>query len=499
MKISVLLDNINNIVAKKGQKDPEITNIVFDSREVTCGSLFFALKGIHTDGHKYIEKTIEMGAGAICHSDDLDYYDPDVVYIQVKCTRESLSQFSAAFFSYPSRELKVVGVTGTDGKSTTVSLIHQLLELTGHKAGYISTISYKSDDKEIKNPWRQSTPEACQIQSLLREMRNNGKEYAVVESTSHGLSKKTNRLGDVEFNTGVITNITSEHLEFHGTLEQYRNDKANLFRALKSPSTGAIINNDDDSKELLIEASPQSEHILYSMKDTSAALYASDCRPDSRGTTFFLNGKGFKEEVRLNLPGLFNVENAMAAVLAVSHVTGLKITDITPHITSLSSVEGRMNSIDFNGNFSVVVDYAHSPGSFRFLLPECRKRTQGRLITVFGSAGERCVEKRSEQGEIADEYADIIILTDEDPRLEDPMTIINNIKEGISGKTEEETLFTIPDRRSAIKKAIDLAQEGDMILCLGKGHEGNMFYPEGPRDWNEKGVVKEILREKELL
>ncbi|MGL1891361.1 MAG: UDP-N-acetylmuramoyl-L-alanyl-D-glutamate--2,6-diaminopimelate ligase [Spirochaetaceae bacterium] len=503
MKITALLNNCNNINQKLGQLDPEITNIEFDSRRVMGGTLFFALKGIHTDGHKYIDKAINLGAKAICHSDNLDNYNPNIVYIKVENTKEALSSFSAAFYSYPSMELKVIGVTGTDGKSTTVSLAYQMLTLLKKNVGFISTISFKSGDIENSNVLRQSTPEANQIHGILREMINNGKEYAIIESTSHGLSNKTCRLKDVEFNAGILTNITQEHLEFHGTLEQYRSDKGNLFRKLSTTTkelTFGVVNLDDPESENFIKYASGKNCYTYSIKNDNADMFATDLSLDASGSSFTLIFKNKQYSTRLNLPGIFNIENLMGTLLTVIYITDKSVDDIINTVPQLKSVKGRLNPVKHNGDFSVVVDYAHTPGSFKKVLPAIKKSIpeNGRLIVVFGSAGERDTQKRSVQGEIADEFSDIIILTDEDPRLEDSLKIINDIKSGISNRSEEE-LYIISDRTKAITKAIEIARKNDMILTLGKGHETSIEYADGSKPWNEIEVVKNILKSKGLL
>lgn len=502
MKITALLDNFNDIIEKIGHLDNEITNIEFDSRRVVPGTLFFALKGLHTDGHNYIQNAVKSGARAICHSDKLEDYDPAVVYIKVRDTKKALSKLSATFYRHPSKELKVIGITGTDGKSTTVSLVDQLLELLGKESGFISTISFKRGMIEEKNVLRQSTPEASQIHGLLRDMINNGKEYAVIESTSHGLSDKTCRLLDVDYNAGILTNITQEHLEFHGTLEQYRSDKGNLFRKVavtnKENSFG-VVNLDDPEAHNFIEYAGSKKCYTYSIKSHTADLYAYDIKLDHSGSDFKLKFENRIKEVRLNLPGQFNIENLMAALLAVYNITREKWEELIKAIPELKSVKGRLNPVPTSADFSVVVDYAHTPGSFDKVLPSIKKSIKGRLIVVFGSAGERDIQKRPVQGTIADKNADVIILTDEDPRLEDSMKIIMDIKQGITTKTLNKDLYLIPNRVEAIKKAIDIAASGDMILTLGKGHETSMVYAHGSEDWNEAEIIKGILKEKNLL
>ncbi|OQY36465.1 MAG: UDP-N-acetylmuramoyl-L-alanyl-D-glutamate--2,6-diaminopimelate ligase [Spirochaetaceae bacterium 4572_7] len=482
MKVTALLDNFNNNIEKIGHLDPEISNIEFDSRRVVDGTLFFALKGIHTDGHNYIEKAIALGAKVICISDKIEEYNPSVVYLKVEDTKVALSKLSAIFYNNPSKELKVIGITGTDGKSTTVSLVDQFLGLLGLNSGYISTISFKSGNVEEKNVLRQSTPEANQIHSILRDMVNNKKEYAVVESTSHGLSNKTCRLLDVDFDCGILTNITQEHLEFHGTLEQYRSDKGNLFRKIgttKKQNSFGVINMDDPECNNFIEYAGKKKCYTYSVKNNNADIIAKNIKLDPEGSNFTLEIDGKIEHIRLNLPGIFNIENTLAALLAVKYITNISFSKIIGLIPELKSVKGRLNPVESKADFSVVVDYAHTPGAFRKVLPSIKNIITGRLIVVFGSAGERDVTKRSVQGSIADEFANIIILTDEDPRLEDSMLI--------------------PNRMDAIKKAMDIALAGDMILTLGKGHESSMVYAHGSEPWNEIEIVESLLKDKNLL
>ena len=482
----------------RGDMEKTVSSLEYDSRNISEGSLFFALEGVHTDGHEFIADAIHQGAGVIVHSRDLGFYTDGITYIQVKNCRKAMSPLSAAFYDYPSRKLKVVGVTGTDGKSSTVSFIHQLLEFSGEKAGFLSTVNYKSGDSIVPNPYRQSTPEATLIHKILKEMVDNGKEYAVLEATSHGLSEKNSRLADVEFDAAVLTNITHEHLEFHGSIEQYRLDKANLFKMVaSSPNEDAfgVINDDTQWSEIYMDAIGEKPVFLYSLKNNETDLWGSDYASDHQNISFTLNVPNGKKEVKLNMPGMFNVENVMAAVLVVSELLEGDILDMTRYLSKLVGVKGRMSPVEGDMPFDVMVDYAHTPGSFEKLFPMIKNDTKGRLIVLFGSAGERDVEKRSEQGEIAEDYADIIILCNEDPRGEDPMDILRDIFEGITHRTQDKDLFLIPDRREAMKKALTMAKKGDMVLALGKGHESSIIYDDGAHPWDEKSVLEDLLKE----
>ena len=499
-KLSQIQDSIE-VIEILGTGDPEIRGIVYDSRHVDKDFAFFALKGVHANGHEFLDEAIELGASVVVYSDPEMERKPGPYYLRVKDTRTALSPFSAAFYDFPSREMSVIGVTGTDGKSTTVSFIQQLIEAEGESCGFLSTVSYKADGDVVDNPFRQSTPEAPEIQRIMREMVDNGMEYAVIEATSHGLSPRNNRLGDVEFDAAVFTNLTHEHLEFHGTFEQYREDKCILFRMLSDKYTDdsflfGVVNRDDPSSDFFIRAAGETPIYLYSMKNKESDVYADSFDAGVDGTTFMLHTPGEKKKLTLNIPSLVNVENLMAAMMVSAEIMGIEVLDLAPHVPKLKGVKGRMTRIKGKQPYDVVVDYAHSPGSFEKVLPALKKLTEGKMIIVFGSAGERDVEKRSDQGEIAADYGEIIILADEDPRLEDPMAILEDIAFGINDKVRDESLFLIPDRKKALKKALDLADPGDMVVALGKGHESSIIYSDGPHPWNEQAVLEELLRER---
>jgi len=484
--------------------DPLVKSLTYDSRDVERGSVFFAIEGKHTDGHLFVTEAIKRGAVGIVHSQDLGSYSERISYVQVANTRESLARMASAFYGHPSRALRVIGVTGTDGKSTTVWLIHQLLEMLGRTSGFISTVNLKTGKRVVKNPLRQSTPEAVEIQGILKDILDGGNEFAVVEATSHGLSHKTHRLTNVSFDVGVLTNVTHEHLEFHGNLEQYRDDKANLFRALGSgrapgsvregsPCFG-VVNHDDANCYFFIEAAPTPVY-TFSLKDPEADLYAKILSTDERGTDFTFVLGGQEIAGRLNLPGIFHVEDLMAAALTVNKLLATPLLELAPLFPKLRGVLGRMEYLELGQSYRVIVDFAHTPEAFRKLFATVRTITAGRIIAVFGSAGERDSEKRFLQGEVACQDADIVILTDEDPRQEDRNKILEDIAEGCKHKVRGKELFLEPDRKRAIRMALEMAREGDTVLCLGKGHEGSIIYRDGPIPWNEIEITQEILQD----
>jgi len=489
-----LLEN-TEVLQIQGPQETKADALAYDSRTVREGTLFFALEGVHTDGHKFIAQAIKQGASAVVHSRDLDYYNPKILYVKVPNTRKALSPMASAFYDHPSRELKVIGITGTDGKSTTVSLVHQLLELAGHKAGLISTVQFQTGSVMEKNALRQSTPEAAEIHKFLRDMRDNGKDYAVVESTSHGLSLKNSRLEDVDYDAAIFTNVTREHLEFHGSLEQYRADKSRLFHFLDkstNPDSFGVVNGDDPHNGLFRQATTRPTY-TFSLKDPQADLYAFNLKEDPSGTEATFQWKGQEQSVRFNIPQSFNIENLMGALIAVSGLLEQSPMDLIPLVPQLKAVKGRMCPIQEGQPFHVIVDYAHTPGSFKRVLPDVKKNTPGRLILVFGSGGERDLEKRPIQGQLAAEHADILVLADEDPRLEDPMKILKDIQAGCPHLKEGEEIFLIPHRVEAFKKAFSLAKAGDTVLLLGKGHEGSIIQADGSHPWDEIQKAREVL------
>ena len=491
-RLSTLLDNCN-IISIAG-KDPFennviVENLVYDSRNVGKNSLFFALTGIHTNGHNYIDSAISKGASTVVVSAMPEKIDNNITYILVEDTRKAMSFLSADFFDHPDKKLKTIGVTGTDGKSTTVSFLYQMLNMIGKKAGFISTVEYDCSGTVKKNSLRQSTPEAPEIMNFLSEMVSNNFEYAIIESTSHGLSEKTSRLAAVKYNAGILTNITHEHLEFHGTMENYINDKANLFRKAED---FCIVNYDDPAKPSFLSAA-SAPVLSYSLNDPNADIYASSITLTDSGSQFDVhyNNKIFKAE--LCIPGIFNIENFFAAAITISKITKTDIAEIISLSKNLKSVIGRMNIVDMGQDFTAIVDYAHTPGSFEKIFPMIKKSVKKRLISVFGSAGERDIEKRAVQGRIASEYSDILILTDEDPRGEVPMDVINQIEAGIRKDFDRSAIYKISDRQSAINKAMEIAQPGDTVIMLGKGHEGSIIYKDGSIPWNEREAAIKAL------
>jgi UDP-N-acetylmuramoyl-L-alanyl-D-glutamate--2,6-diaminopimelate ligase len=507
-------------IGTRGITDPLVTALEYDSRKTGPGALYFALPGLHTDGHKYIGDAVARGAVAVVHEAETSEEKPGVVYLKVKNSRSSMSPIAAAFYGFPSRRLLVAGVTGTEGKSTTVYLIWQLLRLMGKKAGFFSTVQHSNGGEAQWNPEHQTTPEATIAQRLLWEMAENGCAYAVVEASSHGLSPKTNRLGDVEFDAAVFTNLGHEHLEFHGTWEQYRDDKANLFRALDRqqakkgivgagaiPDPFGVINADDESAAFFANATRRNTLAFSVMgKNADLAMKAIESSAFGNWYNVLIDAEKSSIDIRDRLPGAFNAGNVLAALLAASGLTGVPVREIASLCPRLVPVKGRMTAVDKGQPFEVLVDYAHTPSSFQTVFPPLYKRlaqSGGRIISLFGSAGERDTKKRAEQGKIAAEYSNFIVLADEDPRGEKPMDIIEEIALGVCSEQSalfrrDENLFLIPDRPTAIRKALSLARPGDLVLLLGKGHENTIIYADRAMPFDEIAEAEKALAELEI-
>lgn len=502
--IVAALDPIETV----GFSDREISQIEYDSRKVLPGCLFFAFEGLHADGHEYIGKAAASGAIAIVHDKPIAQFIQGICYLRVADARLAMGPAARAFWNNPSDSLYVIGVTGTEGKSTTVSLIYQLLKLAGFRAGFFSTVMSDTGAGEVPNPEHQTTPEATSVQRMLASMRDAGCQFAVVEASSHGLSERTGRLADVTFDAGVMTNVTHEHLEFHGSWENYRSDKANLFRrlgrksALKKvpglpiplPAFG-VVNIEDPSAGYFRSLTGEKVY-GFSGSGSPADFSASRIEADRSGASFTISGPaGFQSGARIELPGAFNVANTLAALAVVWGATGVKLEFLVRLLPHLKPVRGRMMEIRAGQPFEVIIDYAHTPSSFEAILPSIRQRVSGRIFCLFGSGGERDTEKRPQQGAIAARYCDVLVLADEDPRGEDSTRLLEDIAAGCPGLIRGERLFIIPDRPAAIRRTFSMAEPGDTVLLLGKGHENSIIKKTGAEPYDEEAEALSALSE----
>lgn len=485
--------------------NPHITAVVYDSRAVTPGALFVAYRGFHTDGHTYIPQAIERGAAAVVYEDPAWDDRIPVPALRTPNARVALAPLAAAFYGSPGRRMRVVGVTGTDGKTTTTFLTSVALEAGGALTGLMGTVDFKIAGRMWANDSRQSTPEAPEVQALLRTMVDAGCSYAVIEATSHALSARWNRLAGCAFDIAVLTNVTQEHLDFHGTVEQYRRDKARLFEMLAEFRDAdaphkqrkiAVANADDPYHRMFLDAAPAyAERLTYAVH-ADADVRAEEVCSTRDGLRFRVTTPWGAADARLRLTGDFNVWNALAA-LTVACAEGVPLDACLAALERVPGVRGRMERIEAGQPFTVLVDYAHTPGAFEKLMRIVRPLTAGQLIAVFGSAGERDRAKRPLQGEIAGRFCDLVVLTDEDPRLEDREAIIADIAAGAeaAGKRIGETCLCIPDRALAIRAAFARARPGDIVLLLGKGHEGSIIYGTTPMPWDEAAEARRALAE----
>ena len=477
--------------------DVEIKGISIDSRIVKPGYLFVAMKGGSVDGHNYIHKALENGAAAIV-GDPGRFSSP--FYIGLENPRQALTYLAAAFYCFPARKLTVIGVTGTDGKTTTSNLIYKILVSAGLRVGMISTVNAVIGDEELDTGFHVTTPDAHDVQSYLAKMVDSGLTHVVLETTSHGWAQY--RVDACEFDIGVVTNITHEHFDEHGSYENYRAAKARLFGSLertKGKPQGnprlAVINRDDQSFEFLNEL-VKTKKLNYGLAD-SADVRAEGVRYSSSGIEFTVVSKDLRVGVRSSLVGAYNVSNCLAALTAAVYGLGVSPEAAARGIRALEGIPGRMEQIDLGQNFIAFVDFAHTPNALRVTLEAGRKMTKGRVISIFGSAGLRDKEKRRMMAEVSAELADLSILTAEDPRTESLDGILDEMAAGARSKggREGETFWRIPDRGRAIKFAISLAKEGDIVLSCGKGHEQSMCFGKTEYLWDDRAAMRAALSE----
>lgn len=462
----------------------EVRGLAYDSRRVGRGTLFFAVPGVHVDGHEYVGDAV--AAGAIAAVVERELPDIGVPQLVVDRTRRALADAADTWFGRPSERLAVVGITGTDGKSTVASLTTEMLGWCGRNPGEIGTVWERVGTTRVPNPNRTTTPESLELQELLARMVAAGNDSVVMEATSHGLALERTR--NCRFDIGVVTNLTSEHLEFHGTVEHYRAAKALLVE--EAPI--AVLNADDPHYAFFRERA--AGRVLTFGIERGADLHASDLQLEADGGTFDLVAPSWRGRVRVALPGRFNVANALAT-LAVAEALDLDLDHAAKALADTAGVPGRLERVDAGQPFAVVVDYAHTTDSLRKVLEVLRPLTRGRLIAVFGSAGERDPTKRGPMGRAAAELADLVVVTDEDPRLEDPRVINEQIADGAreAGARDGETLWVVDDRTEAIAHAIGMAEPGDVILLAGKGHEASIFYGTEKRSWDDRAAARRAL------
>ena len=478
MKLTDLLTGME-VVRTEGPLDIPINGIHYDSRQVTPGSLFFCIEGYQADGHDYAAAAVENGASAVLLRKDIPLRS-GTTKIFVAETRKAMGLISSAFYGKPSENLILFGVTGTNGKTTITYMMKSILEQAGKKAGLIGTISNLIGNRMI--PSERTTPESPDLQQLLHEMVKEDVETTVMEVSSHSL--ELSRVAGCRFQVGIFSNLTQDHLDFHGTLEKYREAKAKLFDQCQL----AVINVDDESGRMILEGleCPSFTYGIYKPAD----IFARDIEIMADGVSFNLHILGGKISINLRIPGIFSVYNALAAA-AACYAAGISLNDIQTGLETVRGVPGRFELLDTGTDYSVILDYAHTPDGLENILKTARDLTDGRIVTLFGCGGDRDKSKRPVMGEVAGTHSDFCIVTSDNPRGEEPMEIISEILPGLQ-KTEC-PYEVFGDRRQAIAYALNNARKNDVIILAGKGHETYQLIKGQTYPFDEKEIVSEIL------
>ena len=481
MKIKDLIQGLE-VLESRGSLEREVKGISYDTRKLRKGELFVALRGNHLDGHSFIEEALVKGASALV-VETIPDLNLSVPVIRVKNTKRALSHLAVNFFNPCLKRMNIIGITGTNGKTTTSYLIESILKSSHKEVGVIGTVSYRFCGKEFKADM--TTPESLELMNILRDMSDSGVDYVVMEVSSHSLVQE--RVIDCPFKVAVFTNITRDHLDYHGSIQEYFNAKKKLF--LEYNPSFCVINLDDPFGRLLIKEIKDSVVISYGLKDG-----------DIRAKNVHINRQGIKAEILLPnesvricspLLGGFNLYNILASA-GVSYCLGIEPSYIREGINSLNRVPGRMELIKNPGSPFVVIDYAHTPDALFKVLDTLRSLFDKRIITVFGCGGDRDKGKREEMGKVAAMYSDFVIITSDNPRSEDPFSIMKQIEKGVRQIKDSHYLLEVK-REDAIKKAIDIAKDEDVILVAGKGHEKYQIIGDKKIPFDDKAVVKHML------
>lgn len=476
-----------------------ISGVVSDSRQIKPGNLFVALSGQTTDGHRYIPDAIQKGAVAVVGTLPLE--SVAVPYFRVEDGRLALANLAAAFYDFPARKLTMIGVTGTDGKTTTSTLIYHILQVAGLQVGLITTVNAIIGEQSYDTGFHVTTPEATDVQRYLAQMVANGLTHAVIEVTSHGLSQR--RVDACHFDLAVITNITHEHLDYHGTYEAYRETKARLFKDLertaqkqhnKADLLPAGVLNQDDPSYRYLSSITRVRQITYGI-NSKAQVRAEGIYSHSSGIEFVVVGEGYRLPIICHLLGEHNVYNCLAAFAATVEGLGITPEKGKEGIQRVNNIPGRMEKVELGQNFLAIVDFAHTPNALRCSLQTAKHLTNGQVIAVFGSAGLRDREKRRMMAQVAMQLADRTIFTAEDPRTESLEGILEEMAIGAlsCGGVEGRTFWRIADRGEAIRFAISLAQPGDVVIVCGKGHEQSMCFGEVEYPWDDRVAMRAAL------
>src|SRR6267378_910514 len=471
-----------------GPLDRAVESIAYDSRRVQRNGLFVALRGEKNDGHEFIGQAIENGASVIVA--EREEKNPRATCLLVENTRTALADLAATFYGQPARRLKLAAVTGTNGKTTTTFLIKHICEKAGLRCGLIGTVRYEIGERVL--PAARTTPESLDLQELLAQIANAGCRAAAMEVSSHALAQE--RIRGLEWEVAVFTNLTQDHLDYHGTMENYFDSKAKLFSRLgsqeKKRKPVAIVNIDDRYGEQLLKKIDQRVAVVSYGRSVRADFRASNYRVEFSGTSYQLDAHGKSYLVRLPLIGGFNVANSVAA-LAAANTLGISLRDAVLSLGKSPQVPGRLELVPAKRQFQVFVDYAHTPDALGNVLKTLRELEPHRLIAVFGCGGNRDREKRPLMGEIVDRHADYAIITSDNPRKENPDTIVAEIEKGFRSTHYEK----IVDRTQAIDRAITLAQPRDIVLIAGKGHENYQEFADHTIPFDDIQVARRAIED----
>jgi UDP-N-acetylmuramoyl-L-alanyl-D-glutamate--2,6-diaminopimelate ligase len=489
MQLKILADAIapREIV---GPLEREIDGIYYDSRRVQKNGLYVAMRGAQVDGHQFTDQAIERGAAAIVVERPETH--ARATALVVEDSRLALADLAFTFFKKPALRLKMAGVTGTNGKTTTTFLLKHICESAGLRSGLIGTVRYEIGERVL--PATRTTPESADLQELLAQMVNAGCKAAVMEVSSHALAQERTR--GLEFDVAVFTNLTQDHLDFHRTMAEYFEAKAGLFLGLtnqpnKKQAT-SVINIDDRYGEQLVSKLTNQPVVTFGLNQR-ADFRASNYRAEFSGTSFQLDARGKSFLVRIPLIGRFNVSNALAA-LAAANSLGVSLRDAVLSLSKAPQVPGRLEAVPAKRQFQTFVDYAHTPDALLNVLKTLRELAPRRLIVVFGAGGDRDQEKRPLMGRVADQNADHSIITSDNPRKEDPLAIIDEIKKGFRSNNYE----TVPERAEAIARAVALAQPRDIVLIAGKGHEPYQEFADHTIPFDDVQIARRALENRPL-
>lgn len=482
MELYKLIKNME-VLELKGNVNIDIKNIYYDSRKVTEDSLFICIKGFDNDGHKYIDKAIANGAKAFLIQDDVNIESDNYTFIKVKDSRKSMAKLASNFYNNPTDKIDVIGVTGTNGKTSITTILKQILEYNS-KVGLIGTIKIEDGKNNIIS--NNTTPESIDLQRHFNNMEKNNCRFCAMEVSSHSLA--LNRVEEINFKIGIFTNLTPEHLDFHKNLEEYRKAKEKLFY---KTTLANIINIDDAYGKVIKNNIDKLSIPIYTYGiDNEVDFKASDIKLYPHGVSYIINTPTYEDEIYVNIPGKFTVYNTLG-VIAACYILNMPIEIIKEQLKQTKGVEGRFENVKNTKGLNVIVDYAHTPDALENVLTTAKEFVKGKVITVFGCGGHRDKSKRPTMGKIAQDNSDIAIITSDNPRTEEPNLIIKDILDGID--RDNKNYIVIENRREAIYKAIELATTNDLVIIAGKGHEDYQIIGKTKYHFDDREIAKEAI------